>query len=214
MQFPVILFGRHDAVVRKTKKALRAVAAGARWTEAFARDGMVDAGASDAAILLDGPSRLVPDEHFRLYVAPRATQDTLNAARIAREREDAGSAALPATAWEHEDAVFAEMLTTGWGTLAVLAYNHSLLAPPARYAQPTARERPLLDSLVRHWHEYEALGARFVGHAPARERLAELPTTAQTVLLRLGIPRERLVHRTLDDFLELAAEVGVTPQRT
>ena len=194
MLIPGSLYGSHGDVNRRCAKAVRAIAKGARWTEAFMTDGVLDVAKTPGAVLLGGPSAQLPGKNFHVYLPPWLTQAAQVKGELPGEPED--------------EVLYADILMTAWGTLTLLAQGHTLITPPARYVNPTARERPTLEACVRYWPVWDALGPRFTLDISVPTRLAELPTSLRYLLIKLGIPRERLVDHVLDDFLELAAEVG------
>jgi hypothetical protein len=194
MLIPGSLYGSYADVKRRCTKALRTVGKGTRWTEAFLTDGMLDVSKTPGVVMLYGPTPLVTGRNFHVYLCPRVTQDALFGGVVPNEQEDE---------------IFADCLTTSWGAVSLLSANQTLVAPLARYVNPTARERPMVEASVRYWREWTALGARFTGITTIPDRIAVHAYGLRADLIKLGVPRERLVDHVLDDFLELAAEVGV-----
>jgi hypothetical protein len=126
MEIPARFWGLYRDVQKRAARGVRALGRpGGAWDEILAGP-MLETRSTDGLLVLDGPSALLGGElHFHLFARLRAF-----------ERADLDRAA-------HEDAIFAELLTTPRGILELLSHNHS------RWLDPVKRHRPFIERVGR-----------------------------------------------------------------
>jgi hypothetical protein len=165
---PSGLVGPLGEVRTRLRRQVRDFIAGGPW-QPYADDPVEPSG----LIVLSPSAALAAGRHVWAYLPL-----SLLVAEIVAERMDP----------EQERIAVQASLQTPIGLLGLLAPpNQMLIHPPAVH-------RPAAEAVARFWPELDAVGARYTIGTTDGARLWDLPTNAQYLLGKVGVPRDALAR--------------------
>jgi hypothetical protein len=172
MMVPEMLCGDTKTVVAACKRHLTRFKRGGSWVE---MGPMIDVAEAPGLIMLDGPSPLLGGNQVRLYAPFREMSNAFS--REPLTLDELVGANLRA---------FDEALQYGWSVLGLTS-----MACYGWLRDPERAER-FLESVIRHWAELDAVGARYTTGQQQGEPLWDPPHLVHFALARRGVATERL----------------------
>jgi hypothetical protein len=171
MKIPEFLYGSYQDVRKKCRTKARDFFGGMAIDD-LADGKWLDTGSTGGALVLEGPARLFAQGgHFHCFALMRIVIEDIVRGRLGAE------------AWHR---LYEASLPKTWSFLGLLGQDAGVFL----YREP-GLWRGFLQAAVNYWPDLEAEGERYTQGLPPSD-LWSLPTNIGFVLVRLGVPKERL----------------------